>query len=83
MGELQALQREKIRTVIGDPINNRRLDRLESRTEQTSKRRNAAPKANPARNFYAGVACTLNALCPYSGLRRNEANDLARMGEPE
>lgn len=29
VGELQALQREGIRTVISDPINNRRLDKLE------------------------------------------------------
>jgi transposase len=62
VNELQALQQEEIRTAIADPIDNRRLDKLE--TDQ-----NKAVQA--ARHAYR------KKLRAYSGLRWNEANDLA------
>jgi transposase len=37
VGQLQELQREQIKTVIGDPISNRRLDKLEPDEQRTVK----------------------------------------------
>ncbi len=64
VGELQALQQEAIKTVIGDPVRNRRMDKLQYRTNNgRSKRPSAARTATMAKRFcVSGVSILSGAL---------------------
>lgn len=46
LGELEALQREEIRTVIGDPIDNRRVDKLEPDQQRAVRAARRSVKSN-------------------------------------
>lgn len=46
LGELEALQREEIRTVIGDPIDNRRVDKLEPGQQRAVRAARRSVKSN-------------------------------------
>lgn len=81
--ELRALQDEGIRTVIADPVSNRRLDKLEPEQRQAvqaalrSTRSKWQSFAAPARHAHR------TELCAYFRLRWDEAGDAAWMGEPQ
>lgn len=84
VNELHALQQEDIRTVMADPMDHRRLDKLEPDQKKAvqAARRSVKSKSGkrpvaPARHAYR------KELRAYSGLRRNEADNFAGMGKPE
>ena len=61
---LQALQHEQIKTVICDPISNRRLDKLDESEQRVVKAAQRSTKANTARNYCAGRVCTWSGRSP-------------------
>ena len=76
--QLQALQQEHIKTVMGDPINNRRLDKLEPAEQRAVKGPAAARVASMAKHCCASGDNILAGLCTHLGLRRDAAGDLTR-----
>jgi len=55
---MQVLQGEGIRTVIADPIDNRRFGQLEPAQKKSSRQLGAVSKANRVKRFYVVAACT-------------------------
>ena len=84
VSQLQALQHEQIKTVICDPISNRRLDKLDE-SEQQAVQSGAAQHPKPIRpeTFAPAGHAPGAGLRPHSGLWRNAPGDLARAAEPQ
>ena len=84
VGEMQALQAEGIRTVISDPVKNRKLEKLDPAEAQAVRKakRSVGSKLGKALLRRRGDAPGAQ-LRPCSGCRRCAANDLAGPGKLE
>jgi len=83
VSEMQVLQGEGIRTVIADPIDNRRLDKLEPAQKKVVQAARRSVKSKSGKRFYVVAACTSKELRAHFGLRRNETRNLRGWEKPK